>query len=172
MPHYKQKITQLMQYPDFLKQANEEDNPLKRAFLELLFWSARRKAEIMRISQGDIYPTDEALFINFWHLKKKRNYQVVQEIPRTCYLECILGIEGRIFPYSLKWGYRCVKKTFPKLYPHYFRLNMGTQVTIQFGDAAGRTLLDITPHAFEAYTGDVELRKVYQYQRGLSKGVK
>lgn len=180
MPNYKQKRTDLLTYPQFRKRANEEPDSLKRAFLEILFFSARRLSEVMRITQGDIYPTDETLYIQFWHLKKgtdkktgkSKNYKAKpQQIPRTYFLERILSCEGRIFPFSTKWGYRTVKAIFPEYYPHFFRGNMLTQLSINFGDAFARGIGDITPEAQKSYSLDVDLLKVYDWQIKLSKGI-
>ena len=71
---------------------------------------------------------------------------------------------GLIFPHTRLWGYRVVKSVFPRLYPHYFRLNRGTQTGIAYGDTAGRTLLDISVGAYESYSGDIDLIKVYKQQ--------
>lgn len=173
MPRYYKKITRLMDYKEFCQTAHLSGSPLKRAFLEILFWSGRRVSEVLLLTNRDMDIVKTSIFLNLWHLKKhkykrgdkkgqSKNYKRVQQIPYTPFLIPITSIEGLIFPHGRKWGYRVVKAVFPDLYPHYFRLNRGTQTGIEHGDAQGRALLDISMSAYEAYRGDIDLRKVYE----------
>lgn len=176
MPNYAQKITRLMPYEEFTQKADAEKDPLKRAFLELIYLTARRVSEILLLERSDLDFAGGMLYVNAWHLKKHRfkkgkkagqskNYKQVQPIPLTKPLEILESRGGRIFPWSRVYGWRIVKDAFPLMYPHYFRLNQRTQVGIALGDAAGRSLLDISPAADAAYSGDVSLRGVGDWMK-------
>jgi len=175
MPAYKQKITRLTYYPEFCEKAHAVSDPLRRAFLEVLFYSGHRISEVLKLEAQDIdfSQAESMLYLNLWRLKKhtykkgkkagqSKNYKEITPIPMTPFLPVILTRTGRVFPWGYRTGYRIVKQAFPLLYPHYFRLNMRTIIGELEGDAAGRSLLGISPAADAAYVGQISLKRVGQ----------
>lgn len=179
MTNPRDRQTRLTRYPEFCAKADTISDPLKRAFLEALFWSARRVSEVLLLEQHDLTLAEGILFANIWHLKKhkykkgkfagkSKNYKRVQEIPMTRYLYPLLDRPGKVFPFSRQTGWRIVKDAFPQLYPHYFRLNMRTIIGIEVGEAEGRALLDIDPASDAHYTGIVSLKRVGQSMQTMA----
>lgn len=68
----------------------------------------------------------------------------------------------RIFKFCRKTAYNIVKKVFPNLYPHYFRMNRITKTDILFGDATVYHVFGISASSIDHYRGKVDVKRVGQ----------
>jgi integrase len=158
MPKYKKKITRLMDYEEF-KEAIVDLPIMKRSFLSLLFFAGCRISEALALTSDHIAYTDDTIFIQFFRLKGSKQTDP-QEVPRADALNWLCGQEGRLFPFTRTTAYRLVKKCFPKLYPHYFRMNRITKTDILFGDAVVYHIFGISASSIDHYRGKVDIKKV------------
>jgi len=135
MPRYKKKITRLMEYDEF--KASIDSLPIARqAFLSILFFAGCRVSEALALESNDIHCTGDTIFIQFFRL------------------------DGDLFSFSRSTAYRTVKKCFPKLYPHYFRMNRITKTDILFGDATVYHVFGISASSIDHYRGKVDIKRV------------
>ena len=158
MPKYKKKITRLMGYKEF-KQEIEDQVIMMRAFLSLLFFAGCRVSEALALTSNHISCTDDMIYIQFFRLKGSKQTDP-QEIPRADALNWLCGQEGKLFPFTRTTAYRLVKKCFPTLYPHYFRMNRITKTDILFGDAVVYHIFGISASSIDHYRGKVDIKKV------------
>lgn len=163
MPKYKKKITDLMDYADF-KDAIQELPIDRQAFLTLLFFAGCRVSEALALTSQDIHCTKETVFVQFFRLKGSKQTDP-QELPRADALRWLCGHEGRLFPFSYATAYRTVKKCFPRLYPHYFRMNRITKTDIDFGDAVVYHIFGISATSIDHYRGKVDIKRAAQALR-------
>jgi len=158
MPRYKKKITSLMDYQDF--KAAIVDLPIRyQAFLSVLFFAGCRISEALALTSNDINCMRDTIFIQFFRLKGSKQTDP-QELPRTPPLMWICEQEGELFPFCRKTGYNVVKRVFPILYPHYFRMNRITKTADQFGDSTVYHLFGITASSIDHYRGKVDIKRV------------
>lgn len=158
MPKYKKKITRLMNYDEF--KAAKHDLPIARqAFLSILFFAGCRVSEALALDSNDISCTGETIFIQFFRLKGS-NQTDPQEVPRADALLWLCEQEGKLFSFSRSTAYRIVKKIFPDLYPHYFRMNRITKTDILFGDATVYHVFGISASSIDHYRGKVDIKRV------------
>ena len=158
MPKYKKKITSLMEYKDF-KEAIQDLPLMKRAFLSVLFFAGCRISEALVLTSDHINCTGDTIFIQFFRLKGSKQTDP-QEVPRADALNWLCGQEGKLFPFTRSTAYRLVKKCFPTLYPHYFRMNRITKTDILFGDAVVYHIFGISASSIDHYRGKVDIKKV------------
>ena len=158
MPKYKKKITALMDYKEF-KEAIEDFRIRDRAFLTLLFFAGCRVSEALALNSYDIHCMRETLFVQFFRLKGSKQTDP-QELPRADALSWMCEREGKLFPFSRTTAYRLIKKAFPNLYPHYFRMNRITKVDILFGDATVYHIFGISASSIDHYRGKVDIKRV------------
>ena len=158
MPKYKKKITRLMDYDEF-KTAIDELPIADRAFLSILFFTGCRISEALALGSEDINCTDETIFIQFFRLKGSKQTDP-QEVPRADALLWICEKEGKLFPFSRSTAYRTVKKIFPDLYPHYFRMNRITKIADKFGDSTVYHVVGISASSIDHYRGKVDIKRV------------
>ena len=158
MPKYKKKITRLMNYDEF-KGAIQEVPVRDQAFLSVLFFTGCRVSEALALTSDDINCMPETIFIQFNRLKGSKQTDP-QEIPRADALRWICRQEGDLFPFSRTNAYRLVKRCFPDLYPHYFRMNRITKTADQFGDSTVYHLFGITASSIDHYRGKVDIKRV------------
>jgi integrase len=125
----------------------------------LLFFAGCRISEALAITDEDIYASGDTLFIQIKRLKGSKQTDPI-ELPNQGVLQWLGEQEGKIFDFSRFTAYRVVKKVFPDLYPHYFRMNRITKVDSQFGDATVYRLFGITATSIDHYRGKVELKEV------------
>ena len=162
MPRYNKKITRLMEYKEFSKAIYDEENNLplmKQAFLSVLFFAGCRVSEALALSANDINCTEDIIFVQFFHLKGSKQTDP-QELPRTHALNWLCGQEGKLFSFSRMTAYRLIKKVFPDLYPHYFRMNRITKTDILFGDATVYHIWGISASSIDHYRGKVDIKRV------------
>lgn len=159
MPKYTQKITSLMPWGQFLKGAYMLPKPSERAFLALLFLSGCRVSEALALNSQDLRLDKDTLYIAFKRLKGSRQTDPFP-LPRLQVLAPIYQVMGQVFPFSYITAYRLVKKAFPGYYPHYFRMNRITQITLRFGDQAVYDALGLSANAIDHYRGKVSLKRV------------
>lgn len=158
MPKYKKKITSLMEYQDFKKAIGEL--PIRRqAFLSVLFFAGCRVSEALALTSDNITCMGEIIYIQFFRLKGSKQTDP-QELPRAGALLWLCDQEGELFPFSRTTGYRIVKRSFPNLYPHYFRMNRITKTSDQFGDSTVYHLFGITASSIDHYRGKVDIKRV------------
>ncbi len=158
MPKYKKKITRLMDYDEFMTAIM--DLPIvKRAFLTILFFAGCRVSEALVLESNDISCTGDTIFIQFFRLKGSKQTDP-QEVPRADALLWICEQEGDLFSFSRSTAYRTVKKVFPDLYPHYFRMNRITKTADIFGDSTVYHLFGITASSIDHYRGKVDIKRV------------
>ncbi len=162
MPRYNKKITRLMEYKEFRTAIYDEEHNLpimKQALLSVLFFAGCRVSEALALSANDINCTENIIFVQFFRLKGS-NQTDPQEIPRTNALSWMCGREGILFPFSRMSAYRLIKKVFPDLYPHYFRMNRITKTDILFGDATVYHIFGISASSIDHYRGKVDIKRV------------
>ncbi len=160
MPKYRKKITRLMDYDEF--EASIDSLPIaRRAFLSILFFAGCRVSEALALDSSDISYTGDTIFIQFFRLKGSKQTDP-QELPRTDALNWLCGKEGTdyLFSFSRSTAYRTVKKVFPTLYPHYFRMNRITKTADRFGDSTVYHLFGITASSIDHYRGKVDIKRV------------
>ena len=158
MPKYNKKITSLMEYSDF-KEAID-DLPINRqAFLSILFFAGCRVSEALALTSNDINCTSDTVFIQFFRLKGSKQTDP-QELPRADALLWVCEQEGKLFSFKYITAYRTVKKVFPKLYPHYFRMNRITKTDILFGDATVYHVFGISASSIDHYRGKIDIKRV------------
>jgi len=158
MPKYKKKITALMDYEEF-KEAIEDFRIRDRAFLTLLFFAGCRVSEALALTSNVINCLGETLFVQFFRLKGSKQTDP-QELPQADALLWMCGQEGKLFQFSRTTAYRLIKKAFPTLYPHYFRMNRITKTDILFGDATVYQIFGISASSIDHYRGKVDIKRV------------
>lgn len=158
MPKYKKKITRLMNYDEF--KDGIQDLPIDRqAFLTLLFFAGCRVSEALALTSDRINCSGDTVYVEFFRLKGSKQTDP-QELPRGDALTWLCGQEGKLFPFSYPTAYRTVKKAFPRLYPHYFRMNRITKTDIDFGDATVYHVFGISATSIDHYRGKVDIKRV------------
>ena len=158
MPKYKKKITKLMDYKEF-KRGIQYLSIMERAFMSVLFFTGCRVSEATALTDQDITHSEDMLYIQFLRLKGSKQTDP-QEIPNVDSVRWICEQEGKIFPFSRYRGNRIVKKAFPHLYPHYFRMNRITKIANEFSDATVYHLFGITASSIDHYRAKVDTKRV------------
>ena len=163
MPKYNKKITRLMNYDEF-KGAIDGLPIVKRAFLSILFFAGCRVSEALALTPNDIVCSGDTIFIQFFRLKGSKQTDP-QEVPKADALNwlcqhTVMSPDQRIFSFCRKTGYNTVKKVFPDLYPHYFRMNRITRTADKFGDSTVYHLFGITASSIDHYRGKVDIKRV------------
>ena len=158
MPRYKKKITALMDYSEF-KEAIADLRISRQAFLSILFFAGCRVSEALALTSDDITCKGDTVFIQFFRLKGSKQTDP-QELPRADALEWLCSQEGELFPFCRTTAYRTVKKVFPELYPHYFRMNRITKTADEFGDSTVYHIFGITANAIDHYRGKISIKRV------------
>lgn len=167
MARYRKKITRLMEYPEF-KDAIQYLSIMHRAFLTLLFFAGCRVSEAVVLTSADIDCTPETIFVQFYRLKGSRQTDP-QEIPKIDALTWLCGQKGKLFPFSRFTGNRIVRKAFPTLYPHYFRMNRITMVSRDWNDATVYHIFGISAGSIDHYRGKVDIKRVGKAMRDEAK---
>ena len=158
MPKYNKKITSLMDYSTF-KDAIQDLPINKQAFLTILFVSGCRVSEALALTSKDINCKGDTVYIQFFRLKGSKQTDA-QELPRVDALTWICEQEGKLFKFVYITAYKLVKKIFPDLYPHYFRMNRITKTDIEFGDAVVYHIFGISANSIDHYRGKVDIKLV------------
>ena len=158
MPKYKKKITRLMEYKEF-KEAIIGFPTRDQAFLSVLFFAGCRVSEALALEANDISCTDDTIFIQFFRLKGSKQTDP-QEVPKADALLWLCGQEGSLFPFARITAYRIIKRSFPELYPHYFRMNRIVKTSEQFGDPTVYHIFGITASSIDHYRGKVDIKRV------------
>ena len=158
MPKYKKKITNLMTYEDFKSEIQELEQD-RQAFLTTLFFSGCRISEALALTSDDISCTADTIYIQFFRLKGSKQTDPTP-LPRTSALVYLCQTDGRFFSFCRKTGYNIVKKVFPTLYPHYFRMNRITKISEDFGDSFVYSFVGICAQSIDHYRGKVDIKKV------------
>jgi integrase len=168
MPAYKKKITKLMDYREF-KDALDRHTLFElpsneRAFLTLLFFTGCRVSEIIALTSNDIICSEEIIQVSVTRLKGSKQTDPLQ-IPRVDALRWLCEQKGELFPFSRYTGARIIKKVFPNLYAHYFRMNRITKIANKFSDAVVYHLFGISATSIDHYRAKVDIKKVSQALR-------
>ncbi len=160
MPKYKKKITRLMEYDEF-KTAIDALPIARQAFLTILFFAGCRVSEALALTSNDIHRGHDIIYIQFFRLKGSKQTDPT-ELPRVGVraLEWLCDQKGDLFSFSRATAYRTVKKVFPSLYPHYFRMNRITKTADMFGDSTVYHLFGITASSIDHYRGKVDIKRV------------
>jgi len=162
MPKYKKKITRLMDFREFMN-AIDELPIMKQAFLSILFFAGCRVSEALALTAGNIHCKGDTVFIEFHRLKGSKQTDPIP-LPRNSALYWLCGSslpsDYLIFPFSRSTAYRTVKKAFPSLYPHYFRMNRIVMISDNFGDATVYSFVGICAQSIDHYRGKVDIKKV------------
>ena len=167
MPKYKKKITRLMDYEEFKEAIQNYRDPktgkplssTRKAFLAVLFFSACRISEALALNSNDIHCTPDTIYFSFFRLKGSKQTDPLP-LPRTDTLLLICGQEGKLFDFSRSTGYRIVKRVFPILYPHYFRMNRFTKVAEKHGLATMINFSGLAPTSVSHYIAKVDIKTV------------
>ena len=163
MPKYKKKITRLMDYDEF-REAITDLSSDKQAFLSVLFFSGCRVSEALALTSEDINCTQDTIYVQFKRLKGSKQTDPTP-LPRTSYLMWLCVQEGELFSFHRTTAYRLVKKAFPSLYPHYFRMNRITKISEKHGDSFVYSFVGICAQSIDHYRGKVDIKKVGQALR-------
>lgn len=158
MPRYDKKITELMDYAAFEKGIADLPDR-QQAFLSILFFAGCRVSEALALTSKDVNCTPETVFIQFFRLKGSKQTDP-QELPRTEPLTWLCGREGILFPFSRVTAHRLVKRVFPGLYPHFFRMNRITKTDLEFNDAVVYHVFGISANAIDHYRAKVDVKRV------------
>jgi len=97
----------------------------------------------------------ETIYIEFFRLKGSKQTDPIP-LPREDALEWLCEQEGELFTFCRKTAYNIVKRAFPVLYPHYFRMNRIVQISDKFGDATVYSYVGITASSIDHYRGKVD----------------
>lgn len=162
MPKYNKKITRLMDYKEFRKAIYDEEHNLpimKQALLSVLFFAGCRVSEALALTGNDIHCTEDTIFIQFFRLKGSKQTDP-QEVPKADALLWLCGQEGNLFPFTRKTAYRLIKKVFPNLYPHYFRMNRITKTLDRFGAVVVCNTIGVSISTIGEYIGKVDIKRV------------
>ena len=163
MPKYKKKITRLMDYKEF-KEAIIDLPTREQAFLSVLFFAGCRVSEALALDDNDISCTADTIFIQFFRLKGSKQTDP-QEVPKANVLLWLCVQEGRLFPFGRSTAYRIIKKAFPDLYPHYFRMNRITKTLEKFGVPTVTHNHGLSLSSIEHYIGKVDIKRVGKAMR-------
>lgn len=158
MPRYRKKITRLMDYDEF-KKAIEDLPTIEQAFLSVLFFCGCRVSEAIALTSNDLHCRTDTVFVQLFRLKSSKQTDP-QEIPRVDAIEWLCEQEGLLFPFSRHSGLRIVRKAFPTLYPHYFRMNRITKVLERFGVVTVQNTFGLSLSSIESYVGKVDIKRV------------
>jgi len=158
MPRYNKKITSLLEYADF-KAAIQELPIDRQAFLSILFFAGCRISEALALTSDDINCTRDTIYIQFFRLKGSKQTDPIP-LPKSNELLWICEQKGELFTFCRKTGYNTVKKVFPSLYPHYFRMNRIVQISDKFGDATVYSFVGICAQSIDHYRGKVDIKRV------------
>jgi len=160
MPRYNKKITRLMNYGE-LKGAIDSLPIARQALLTILFFAGCRVSEALALTPNDISCSTDTIFIQFFRLKGSKQTDPT-ELPRAEALEWLCSQDGekKLFSFTRKTAYNIVKRVFPKLYPHYFRMNRITKTADVFGDSTVYHLFGITASSIDHYRGKVDIKRV------------
>ena len=155
-----------MSYEEFKERIDKVWSSRDRAFLELLFFSACRISEALALTAEDISYTEDTIFVQFFRLEGSNQTDPVG-LPLTENLRylCYLEPEERPFRFSRTTGWRLTKRIFPKLYPHYFRMNRITRISENHGDAHVYSFTGICAQSIDHYRAKVDIKKVTQSLR-------
>ena len=164
MPKYKKKIMRQMEYKEFEEAI--QDLPINRqAFLSILFFAGVRVSEALALTSDDIEDcTIDTVYVKFFRLKGSQPTDPIP-LPKTDALSWLCDQEGELFSFHRTTAYRLVKKVFPSLYPHYFRMNRITKISEDFGDAFVYSFVGICAQSIDHYRGKVDIKKVGQALR-------
>jgi len=157
-PRYNKKITSLLDYQDF-KEGIQELPISRQAFLSILFFAGCRISEALALESKDINCSSDMVYVQFFRLKGSKQTDPIP-LPRTAPLEWICEQKGELFAFCRKTGYNTVKKVFPSLYPHYFRMNRIVQISDKFGDATVYSFVGICAQSIDHYRGKVDIKRV------------
>ena len=147
-----------MDYVQF-KEAIKDLRVKHRAFLTVLFFSGCRVSEALALTSNDVHCMKDTIFIQFKRLKGSKQTDPT-EIPKADALLWLCQNEGKFFKFSRVTAWRIVKRVFPQLYPHYFRMNRITKTVISFGDATAYHVFGITANAIDHYRGKVDVKRM------------
>ncbi len=163
MPKYKKKITRPMEYDEF-KTAIEALPIARQAFLTILFLAGCRVSEALALTSDDIHRGRDTVYIQFFRLKGSKQTDP-SELPRVRALDWLCDQKGKLFSFSRSTAGRIVKKVFPNLYPHYFRMNRVTKVLDEFSVVAVQNTFGLSLGSIMYYIGKVDIKRVGQALR-------
>ena len=147
-----------MSYEDF-REAIIELPTREQALLSVLFFAGCRVSEALALTSDNITCVRDTIYIQFFRLKGSKQTDPIP-LPRADALEWLCGQEGELFPFSRYTAYRVVKRAFPSLYPHYFRMNRIVRISDQFGDATVYSYVGICAQSIDHYRGKVDIKRV------------
>lgn len=165
MPRYKKKITRRTEYAEIIDTFRKREDTIRaltvmeKAYIIFLFFVGCRVSESIAVTSDDITFTQDTIYVQIHRLKGSKKTDPT-EIPNQGVLTWIIEQEGRIFPFSRFTAYRLIKKVFPDLYPHYFRLNRITKTAEKFSDSTVYNLFGISATSIDHYRGKTDIKRV------------
>lgn len=165
MPKYKKKITRLMSFEELIEGFKKREEEIRqmptieKAYIMFIFFVGCRVTESINVTSDDITFTNDKIFVQIHRLKGSKQTDPIQ-IPNEGVLQWITEQKGRIFPFSRFTARRIIKKVFPDLYPHYFRLNRISWASEKFNDLVVFNLFGITATSIEHYRAKVDIADV------------
>jgi hypothetical protein len=147
-----------MSYEEFEK-GIQDLNPDRQALISILWFSGCRISEALALNSDNINCTPEFIYVDFYRLKGSKQTDPIP-LPRTVYLNWLCHQDGELFSIHRTTAYRMVKKAFPQLYPHYFRMNRIVDISDKFGDATVYSWVGICAQSIDHYRGKVDIGKV------------
>jgi len=169
--HYKYGKRQTpMLFTEFQKklEQGQYEKPRHKALIILLYHTGLRISEALKLRRESFTITPKILYVEVGKRLKGSKSTPPLELPLNLpYVSFLIenvkdSARGmRVFPYDRKTGYLIVKRVFPKEYPHFFRLNL---ITDMLG-TEGMTIMDVRSWtglslvSLEKYAGFVSVRK-------------
>jgi len=133
-PHYKRKIEKIISQKEFIDRVNTGHFAKKehKGLLVFIYYTATRITEALRIRHSDFTLANNALYVHIARLKGSKQtpdvyipirLPLVNEIVR-CIDWDVDPVENiKVWGYSRSTGFNVVKRVFPELYPHFFRMS-------------------------------------------------
>jgi len=151
---------------EFKEKISECALPLRqKAYLILLYWLGPRRSEPLVILKEDIEEKEGSLFISIHYRTDENGERILYsrgkrgqaggpaELPLKKFgVDLVKQVwqktkKGkRLFPFSVKTGYRAFKKLWPHKTPHWLRYNRVTKLRKKLGT-------DFTIDAIKSFTG-------------------
>ena len=168
MPHYKKKITRPMSKAEFLEGMRtghfaKEDH---KGFLAFLYYTGCRSQEALNMRCKDVRVADDRIYIDIKRLKHSRQTAEISFPLSKPYIKNILHNwsdqpEGLLFPFCRTTGFYIVKRVFPDLYPHFFRMSRITNLFL-IGKKTPeiKYFIDLDAKNYDPYIGIVESKRI------------
>jgi integrase len=168
-PHYKYKVTRPIRPEEFFKTIKEYPKILSTkhlSFLALIYWSGVRITEALNLEPNDFVHYPNHIEVRITRLKGSKQTENLVFPLKLAYVNDIVwqvkntNDECKIWDFNRKTGYNIVKRVFPNLYPHFFRLNRITDIIRKHGLSGAKTYTGLTLNSLNFYVGTMDIKKI------------